>query len=211
MSINSIAKVLFEDYCHWRQQTKSYHGLAYRRSPRWDKERESLLTDLHEWCQKNGLETRLWLYVLFVRRWWRCPPRWDQLIPKGEAAITKNMARYYDLESHERLAYQVYVIGTRQNDEMSFNSRVDLSHSVEAQKTRYLERGLSRLCIEEIDRTLGFHPGSKVCCQCDQKATCIQALVRRFGPTVVQDRQGVTKNGTTSHRRYGGEVHKSSI
>lgn len=213
------ARVLFDDFCHWRQKTRSYHDLPFKQTKvRWDSKREGALDALAVWCHERALDPRLFLYVLFVRRWWRCPPRWDHLIPKSTKAVEANLEAYHALPTHEVLAYKQYVTDQRQQAKtdvgLVYDRRTDLSHSVEALKRRYAERGMALCCIDEMVKTLGYHPHSKICQKCDQKASCIQALTEWAGTTVVRDRKGVCDdNATKSHTRRYGETagSKSAI
>jgi len=201
---------LLDDYGYYRTHTGHAHQMRSEGKrvlwPKMDKKKRAALQKMNDWCQRNGIDSRLWLYSLFKVRRWMFAPRWDQLVPskKNEKKAT---ARYHGLEEvalyQQRIQQQVHQ--ERVAEGQVFDPNRDLSSTAEGYKRAYMDRGSMQQCMDEsMTRTYGYHPKSLVCARCHLAKECehrIQAYMPfdvtalRAGELTSEQAQAVVRGG----------------
>lgn len=167
-----IAWRLIGDYNLWRNrcsavvQQRTLHRVCDVKAT---DERLGLLTEMHAWCSERVLDSRLWLFLLFREMRWFYPPKLGagSLMKEGLIEVY-NRSRWLD-------AYRRHVAPS--SKAQVFDPNRDVAPANEMRKTRLLEAGRSRECLEKsIEETMGYHPKSKVCTRCPVAPDCAARL-----------------------------------
>lgn len=179
--MNDLAAQLLADWSYYRTLTKHFHtlkGKGARIGPKkMTPELRELMEELIAWCREKRLEPRLWIFALFKNRGWVGAPS----LQRGHLMSEKQIWRYKKMRGIGFFTRRVRATARDQAAEAAFDPNRDMTHTVEAMKTNYVNAGRAQECLEQIfERTLGFHPGSKVCWSCplrDQCAIKLQGFV----------------------------------
>lgn len=172
-----LAVQLFEDWNHWRKQTRQFAVLMQKnewaaRELKSTPERLDLFEKMIPWCRARHLEPRLWLMCLFKIRMWTFAPQLtegslmsENMIPKAKRqrglGILRTRIQQTNRQAHSNEA----------------DPNRDVIHSVEALKFRYANENASARCLDEIlEKTMGFHPKSPICLRCPLSGKCALAL-----------------------------------
>lgn len=188
------ARELLSDYDFYRLHTTQVATLRDRGIPirglKPTKARLESLEMMAVWCEENGLDAGLWLYTLFRRSWMRFAPRFDQLIP-SKRTLRKQIARYHNLgdvplyRDRCRMKNQARAVAAGDN----YDPNRDMSSTTEAVKRLYLKDGDGDGCMSD-ERSLGYHPLSKVCVACPVSETCAVQLQGRVSFDILALRRG---------------------
>jgi hypothetical protein len=170
---SDLAVQLLADWSYYRTLTKHFHtlqGKGARIGPKkMTPELRALLDDLIVWCREKRLEPRLWLFALFKNRSWVGAPS----LLRGHLLSEKQIFRYRRMRGIGFFGRRVRATGRDAAAEQAFDPNRDLAHTVEAMKRQYVQTGKAQECLEQVlERTLGFHPASKVCWACPLRDRC---------------------------------------
>lgn len=199
---------LFRDYNHYRFHTNHYQklvaaGKMQAASLKPLKQRLDALSKMAGFCAEHGIDPRHWLYTLFQTKRWLFAPRFDQLTPKA------HLERYSNLQHSPNSLYATKIRTEWQQDRgdrgASYDARRDMSATTEAYKRNYLEIN-PEVCLDNIDKTLGYHPKSLVCARCPIRQRCESQLSAAQGYDVSKLRRGemsLNEAQMLESRRYG--------
>ena len=185
-SIEREARSLFEDYNRFRLQTSAIAKLRslgkfvrpLKLEPKGQPSRLPIMVEMVEWCRAQGIDPRLWLYLLFRRRRWLHAP----LLARSHLCSEK-MVDGYHAAAHRALdGYRFQLLEHR--PQRPFDPNVDLSYAAEAAQRRFQQANDPYRCMSEtVERTLGWHPQSRACKVCPIAKACqdnLRALVPEF-------------------------------
>lgn len=171
------ARQLFDDYDYYRQHTLHFQKRKkenpYIQRFKATPERLQLMENMAAWCKEREFDPRLWLYGLFVNRYWKFSPKLEashllseKQIPKFKKLRNRKFFRKY-LEAQKALDIPLNV----------FDPNRDMSSSSEQAKRDYLQQRNTAECMARMfDETFGYHPKSKVCVYCPAQKECIARL-----------------------------------
>ena len=171
---------LLADYNFYRRHTNHYKNAKGLGKSLFDvganPQRDEALTCLVGFCEEERLQSRLFLYSLFLARHFMFAPRFDQLTPKTKKTRKVVLQRYDAMRTlvlfescmdHNRTE--------RARGMPTVQVAVDLTYPSEALKRRYATTDNRRACMDS-DETLGFHPLSKSCRGCVIAYHCAASL-----------------------------------
>lgn len=120
---------------------------------------------LHLWCAERGIDPTAWIYSVFGALSWRHPVGLRDL-------FNEKRRRTYD-QLYEGEWKAIAGISASLDQPHGFKPLQDLHDGAEIAKKNYAARGEHVLCMINIDITLGFHPLSEVCPQCQIRERCL--------------------------------------
>lgn len=204
----SRAEVLLNDYNHYRLFTSGFQQRRYKSSvgktPAARAKYLLALERMAQWCVKQGIDPRHWLYTLFDSRHWLHSP------PLKHLTSTRHLKRYPDREDTTTL-FQKRVEGELEAkiDERGdrYHAGRDISYGVERLKWIYAQRGQYQRCMELIlTETFGYHPKSTVCVACPIAVTCEAQLRLKvpFDAQAVRLGEMTLRQAQTAAAYHGG-------
>jgi len=195
MTTVSRAEVLLSDYNKYRGMT--YHFQQIKKIKKYLKDigtKKGLpsMEKLEQWCLKNSIDPRRFLYHQFKIRNWLFAPTLLSLTPSKTSA-KKRIATYQEMKEtpvFTDVIYQAINI-QRHHEGTIFDRNRDLSPMAEAMKSRYLAVGRANACMDQMDEyTYGFHPKSRSCLACSLSQQCLAKLQQNMAFDVVALRNG---------------------
>jgi hypothetical protein len=147
---------------------------------------------LEQWCQKNSIDPRRFLYHQFKIRNWLFAPTLLSLTP-SKVSAKKRIAAYQEMKETPVFAEAVYqAINIQRHAEGSiFDRNRDLSPMAENMKARYLSLGRADACMDQMDEyTYGYHPKSRSCITCPLAQQCLGRLQQGMSFDIVALRSG---------------------
>lgn len=173
--MSRLVALLLADFNVYRYQTRFYAQRMDEwaiRPARMQPATAELLGSMVGWCRERAIEPRLWLYGLFRFRGWKWPVRLD----RGSLMSERQIPRYRRLSGLG--FFQRRVMATSlEGVGGEWDQNRDLAPHVEQLKSRYAAEGRHATCLDEqIVRTLGYHPASRVCRQCPVAGECAARL-----------------------------------
>jgi hypothetical protein len=187
--MGTIAEQLFNDYNNLRLNTSYIKKKRDQGCYVASISRKHLATfeSLVQWCEEHNVESRRWLYSLFVIRHWIYPPKLNQL------KSTKHLKRFQTIELpgySERL--QVENTAVLRKEGRVFDRKRDITKSAELLKRRYVQWGFTDRCIAEMEEsTFGYHPKSDVCQACPSRFECARILQGKVKYDIMSLRLGI--------------------
>lgn len=186
------ARLLFEDYCYYRQHTAHVQKLKqerpYLRDLKVTPQRLKLFSRMAKWCSDQGFNPREWLYSLFVsRRWLFCPK-----LETAHLLSQKHIPRYHALQDYTLYRQRIMEQESMKAPDLgTFDPNRDLSHTAEENKAAYLRAGRAEECMAQMfNSTFGYHPRSAVCSRCPVAVVCRDQLARSVDFDVLALRRG---------------------
>ena len=165
---------LLDDYNEYLVRTHHWQKLPHASRRRVTPANLEVMRKLAEWCATNEVEPRLWLYSLFNVRHWTYAPPFKQLQSKKHLERFKGQKReggtYFSNRVQKEMNEQQVLCGD------SYDPNRDVSGSVENLKRHYLALNAPQVCMNEMSKTLGFHPRSQVCSGCPLAQPCAARL-----------------------------------
>ncbi len=170
-----IARTLFDDFNYYRNHTGHVQSIKktkpYFRDLKATPDKIKLFQNLSEWCLGLKLDSRLWVYTLFVTRRWLFTPRLlashlqsENHIPKYKAVTDFDL---YRLRISNEQSIREFESGT------GYDPNRDINNSSESAKRAYVSAGNMEGCMDDmLKETFGYHPLSKVCVVCLGRAEC---------------------------------------
>lgn len=192
---------ILDDYNYYRSYTahvqemraKGQYVAEVKMQTKKGEDRRPYFEGMLSFCDEQGLDPKIWLYMLFKIRRWRAAPRFNQLVPKSKKTLQKNLSIYADLSDlplfQQHRAEQRHQAAVEAGEVWDVNR--DLGYSTEALKRRYLNEGDPERCMDEMEeRTFGYHPKSLVCARCPVVTQCTQKLEAKYGTQILSLRRG---------------------
>jgi len=187
------AKLLFADYCYYRQHTAHIQKLKrerpYLRDLKQTPARLKLFARMAKWCGDQKIEPREWLYTLFVARKWLFCPKLDSAHLQSKKHLPR-FQQYHDYTLFRQRQMEQQTVAAA-SATSTFDPNRDLSHTAELAKRHYLYQNDTRACMDRMqDETFGFHPKSTACARCPAANECREKLEKSVNFDVLALRRG---------------------
>lgn len=173
---------MLADWNYYRTLTSTYYKLvvekhAHIRARKMTDEIRALLEDTVRWCREKGVEPRQWIFCLFKARNWMAAPK----LEKSNLQSVNMLRRYKQMSGLGFFKVRRRATQREEAEDSWFDPNRDIDPSIEAEKLHMLRSNNTQECFSKIlDRTLGWHPHSKVCAECPLAGPCslkLQSLV----------------------------------
>lgn len=173
-----VESLLLSDWNVYMCQTHFWHERKaagqYMGHRKMTPNNHALLASMVLWCRSRGVEPRLWLFFQFKVRGWRFPPKFDEGCLMSEKMLTKFWGmRTSGLGFFKK---RMAVSKAEAEADAAFDPNRDTTPSVESVKQNFLTVGNPSGCMQDVMRTLGFHPKSSVCSGCPIRNQCAVEL-----------------------------------
>ena len=191
------AEQLLRQYNQWRRRTANFqehaasHAMRDLAQTTKTENRVEIFDNLIAWCNSEGIDPERWLYTLFSCRRWRYTPMLNQLIPKNPKTSKAYKLYFKERETteYDRVA-RTRIEASQEARGQRFDPNRDLSAPAEHLKRQYLADSQPQACMNDMERTFGYHPKSVACARCQLQGVCANKLQSMVSFNILALRRG---------------------